>query len=117
MKNPYYYLFYRFNQFLNKKGDNELGPIFGVSVLIGWNLGVIYRKLLPITEENFDGIYKYSAILLAILIFVTNSVLFLNQKRVNRITERYGKESQISKRIGGWLIVFYVLFSLGLIFI
>lgn|SRR5690554_3961783 len=117
MKNPYYYLFYRFNQFLNKKRDNEWGPIFGISVLIGWNFGVIFRKILPITKENFDGPYKYSAILLAILIFIFNSVLFLNKERIGKITERYGNESQTSKRIGGWLVVFYILLSLGLVFI
>jgi|SRR5690554_1598569 len=117
MKNPYYYLFYRFNQFLNKNGDNEWGPIFGVSVLIGWNFIVIFMKLLPITKENFDRPYKYSAILLAILIFFINTVLFLNKNRVNKIVERHEKESRISKRIGGWIIVFYMILSLGLLFI
>lgn len=117
MKNPYYYLFYRFNQFLNKKGDHELGPMFGVSVIVALNLSVVFRKLLPISKENFDGLYKYSYIILLILIYVINSILFYDRKRVNRIMEQYRKESQTSKRIGGWLIVFYVLFSLGLIFI
>lgn len=117
MKNPYYYLFYRFNQFLNKKGDNELGPMFGVSIIVALNLSVVFRKLLPISKENFDGLYKYSYIILLILIYVINSILFYDRKRVNRIMEQYGKESQTSKKIGGRLIVFYVLFSLGLIFI
>lgn len=47
MMNPYYYLFYRFNQFVNETGDNELGPMFGVSVIVALNLSVVFRKLLP----------------------------------------------------------------------
>lgn len=117
MKNPYYYLFYRLNHFYNKKGNNELGPMFGVSFFVALNMGAVFRKLLPITKENFAGPYKYSFILLLISIYVINSILFYNRKRVNRIMEQYEKESQTSKRIGGGLIVFYVLFSLGLIFI
>jgi len=117
MKNPYYYLFYRFNQFLNKKRDNELGPVFGLSLLVAWNLVFIYSKLLPIAKENFDGFYKYLFVLLLISIYVINTLLFYNKRRVNKIIEYYEKESKESKRTRGWLIVFYILFSFGLIFV
>lgn len=113
--NPYYYLFYRFNQSLNKKEDNEWGPIYGVSVLIGWNVIFIYIKLFNITQENSDGRFKIILVIILASLFILNSVLFLNKKRVDKIMERYEKEFRTSKRIGGWLIVLYILFSLGLI--
>ncbi|PHS65756.1 MAG: hypothetical protein COB12_06705 [Flavobacterium sp.] len=113
--NPYFYFFYRLNQFFNKKDNNEWGPIFGVSVFIGWNIGIVYISILPITQENFGGFYKNNLIIILVCLFIFNSILFLNKKRVSSIMERYGKESLTSRKIGGFLIVLYVALSLGLI--
>lgn len=117
MKNPYYYLFYRLNRFYNKKGDNEWGPIYGISLFPGWNIGIAYIAILRVIKEDFDGIYKTNLIVILASLFILNSILFLNKKRVNGIMVRYEKESHTSKRIGGWLIILYVLVSLGLVFL
>ena len=115
--NLYFYLFYKFNRFLNKNRDNEWGPIGAMTFFLGLNIGMAYIMFFQITKENFDGTHK--AILITILasLFFFNSILFLNRSRVNRITERYEKESRTSKRIGGCLIVLYILLSFGLVFL
>ena len=115
MTNPYYYLFYRFNQFLNKKKDNEWGVIYAMAVLPGWNIIFIYIKLFNITQENSEGRFKIILIIILASLFIMNSILFLNKKRINRIMERYGKESQVRKKIGGVIIILYIIFSVGLI--
>ena len=113
--NPYYYLFYRFNQYLNKKKDNEWGVIYAMTVLPGWNIIIIYINTLPITQENLDGTYKTILIVIACAFFILNSVLFLNKTRVSRIMKRYQNESETSRKIGGVIIILYIIFSVGLV--
>ena len=115
MMNPYYYLFYRLSQFLNKKGNNEWGPIYALTVLVGWNIVVAYVKHFGITSENSQGTYKTVLILIAIALFITNSILFLNKQRVETIMDRYNGESTKSRKIGGFLLILYIVLSLGLI--
>jgi hypothetical protein len=113
--NPYYYLFYKLSHFLNKKGDNEWGPIFALSVLIGWNFGFIFIKIFPITEINFEGIYKGVLIALFAILFITNAILFLNKTRLKRILNHYKGESENIRKVGNVLVILYVALSLGLI--
>jgi hypothetical protein len=113
--NPYYYLFYKLSRFLDKKGNNENGPIFAISILIGWNLGIVFIKILHITQENYQSKYKYGLILMAITLFIINYVLFLNKKRVKEIVNRYKLETERSRKIGNFLVILYVVLSLGLI--
>lgn len=112
---PYYYLFYKLSRFLNKKGNNEWGPVYAISLLIGWNIGMVYIKVLPITGENFIGGYKIVLIVILVSLFITNCVLFLNKKRVKEIMNRYKGESETSRKIGNFLVILYVVLSLGLI--
>lgn len=114
--NPYYYLFYKLNKFLNKKGDNEWGPIGALTLFTGWYVSLIYVKILPVTKENFISTYKVGVIFLAILIFIINSILFLSKDRVNKIINRFDGESDISRKIGNFLTILYVALSFGLIF-
>jgi len=113
--NPYYYLFYKLTRFLNKKGNNEWGPVYALSVLIGWNIGMAFIKVLPITHENFISKYKTVLIIIFVSLFITNCILFLNKKRVKEIINRYQVESETSRKIGNFLVILYVVFSLGLI--
>lgn len=115
--NPYFYLFYRFNRFLNKKGDNEWGPIAAMTLFPGWNIGLVYITFLPVTKENFDGAYKITLIIILCSLFALNSFLFLNKKRVSRILEHYRKESLTNAKIGSLLVILYILVSLGLLFL
>ena len=111
--NPYFYLFYKLSCFLDKKGDNEHGTIFAISVLLGTNLGIIYISSFPVTPENYQSTYKYGVYIIALLIFILNYILFLNKKRVEAIMLRYKKESEINRKIGNILVVLYIALSLG----
>lgn len=113
--NPYYYLFYKLNCFLNRKGDNEWGTIGGVTLIIECNIIIPYVKLLQINEENLNGIYKTFLIILFVAIFIINAVVFSNKRRVSDIINRYMSESESSRNIGNFLVFFYVVLSLGLI--
>lgn len=111
--NPYYYLFYKLNLFLNKKGDNEWGPIGGVTLFLECNIIIPYVKLLHINEENINGIYKTILIIFFVAIFITNAVVFSNKRRVSDILNRYKSESERSRKIGSFLVILYVALSLG----
>ncbi len=113
--NPYYYLFYKLNRFLNKKGDNEWGPIGGLTLFMECNVIILYVKLLHINEENLNGIYKTILIIFFVAIFITNAVTFSNKLRVAEIKNRYKGESERSRKIGNVLVLLYVALSLGLI--
>lgn len=112
---PYYYLFYKLSRFVNNKGKNELGPITAISFLIGLNIMGIYGTILHITEKNSQGLYKIIFIAICIILYITNSILFLNKKRVMEIQERYKGESEIGRRIGSFLVILYVILSLLII--
>ena len=113
--NPYYYLFYKLSRFLNKKGNNEWGPIYGISIFFGWTIVVVYVKIFHITEEYSQGIYKTILGIVTVSLFVTNCILFLNKKRVKAIMDRYKNESDTSRKMGNFLVILYVVLSLGLI--
>jgi hypothetical protein len=113
--NPYYYLFYKLFRFLNKKNNNEWGPVYAISVLVGWNIGLAYVKVLPITRENLIGGYKTVLITILVFLFIANCFLFLNKKRVKEIVNRYKLETERNRKIGNFLVILYVVLSLGLI--
>lgn len=113
--NPYYYLFYKLNQFLNNKGKNEDGAIYALTTFIGWNIIIIYANVFPSTDENSKNFNKIIIGIIVTCLLVVNFILFLNKKRVNRIMERYQKESETSKKIGTFLVILYIVVSLGLI--
>jgi|SRR5699024_1562216 len=113
--NPYYYLFYKINRILNKKGDNEMGPIFGVTVLIGWNFALIYNKTSIVNMSIFES-HKPYIIVFVITIFIINIILFSNKKRVNRIEERYKNESKMHKITGNVVVLIYVILTSTAVF-
>lgn len=113
--NPYFYLFYKLNRFLNKKGNNIWGVIYAITSLIGWNIVFLYIKILGIKQENSQGIYKTILIGIAILLFITNWILFIDKQRVTKIMNRYKRESIRHSKIGNTLVLLYVLLSLCLI--
>jgi len=113
--NPYYYLFYKLNRFLNKKGDNEWGPIGAITLFINCNIIFPYVKLFHINEKNLNGIYKIIITIIFIVIFSTNALVFSNKRRVSDIINRYKNESESSRKIGSFLVILYVAMSLGLI--
>jgi hypothetical protein len=92
-----------------------MGPIFAISVLIGWNIVTVYIILFNISEKNSDGLHKKILILIFIFLFATNCILFLNKKRVTEIDNRYKGESETSRKVGNFLVIFYVVLSLGII--
>ena len=52
---------------------------------------------------------------LVIVIIIANSVLFLNKRRVGEIMIRYSDESVRSRRIGGFLVILYVVLTFALV--
>lgn len=92
-----------------------MGPIFAISVLIGWNIVVIFVILFSITEENSQGLNKTVLIIVFIILFATNCILFLKKKRVIEIEKRYKNESNTSRKVGNFLVILYVALSAGFI--
>ncbi len=115
--NPYYYLFYKLTRFLNKKGKNEWGVIYAVSLFPGIILSIGYAKALKLTPKMFDGFYIYPLILLLAIIFIFNSIMFLNKKRVSRIIKHYENETEAQRKLGNAIIILLVLITLALIII
>ncbi len=116
--NPYYYLFYRISRLLNKKGNNEMGPIFAISLVIVWNVTTVpYIVARRFANEDFSGVNRLVLVLIMALIWITNLVLFLNKERVKEINYRYKGESERSRRIGGFLVILYLVLSFALIFV
>ena len=114
--NIYYYLFYKLSRALNKKGKNEWGVIYALTIIVGYNIALIYINVLPVTKDNFNDGYKIGFIFIAVTLFITNSILFLNKKRVKRIKNRYKDESLKSKRTGNFFVLLYVIITLISIF-
>lgn len=113
--NPYYYLFYKLSRFLNKKGNNEWGVIYGISILIGSNIMIAYVRFFNINQEESEGVYKIILIAIGILLFVTNSVLFIRKRRVENIMKQYKNESEIKRKIGNTIVLLYVVLTIALI--
>ncbi len=115
--NIYYYLFYRVSKVLNKKGDNEWGPIGALSFFLLINIIVFYINVFQVNNENFNSGYKQGLIVIGIIIFLVNSVLFFDKKRSRNIIKRYEKESHKSIILGGWLVAIYIGLTFLSIFI
>ncbi|HLN71818.1 MAG TPA: hypothetical protein VK205_00885 [Prolixibacteraceae bacterium] len=118
--NPYYYLFYKFNHFLNKKGSNEWGSIGAITFIIGQNIVFIYVHIFNIndryiSEKDLNGIYKTILFIIAILLFVINSILFSNKQRVTEIVDSYKGESDVQRKLGNAIVILYVVLSICLI--
>lgn len=111
MMNPYYYLFYKLSELLNKKRNNEWGPIFAITVLVGWNIGIIYGNIFHINTENFKGDYKTGLIIIVIGLFITNSFLFLNKKRCQVIMKRYLSKSRKMEIVGTVSVILYIILT------
>lgn len=113
--NPYYYLFYKLSCFLNKRGNNEWGPVYAISLLIGWNIGLVYIKILPITSENWVGGYRTGLSVIMVCLFIMNCLLFLNKRRVKEIMNRFRGETEVSRKGGSFLVILYGILSLALL--
>lgn len=114
--NIYYYLFYKLSGVLNKKGKNEWGPIAAITFLISLNIGLTYINIFPITSENFVEGHKTILIIVGVFLFLLNTFLFLNKKRLRKIINRYKGESPKSKRTGSFLVILYITITLLSIF-
>lgn len=115
MINPYYYLFYKLSRFLNRKGNNEWGPIGAMTWFNGWYAVAAYSQVFPPSQAGPVINHKIVIGALIVALFVTNSILFLNRNRVEKIMSQYERESERSRRIGGFLVILYVVLSFALI--
>lgn len=113
--NPYYYLFYKLSRFLNKKGKNEIGPIYAITIIILLNFVFVYVKSFNITSENSNNLYKIILGIVIVCVFITNAILFQNKSRVKEIMNNYKGETERSRKVGNHLVILYVILSLALI--
>ena len=74
--NIYYYLFYRVSKVLNKKGNNETGPVGALSLFLFINIIVFYVNVFQGNSESFISGYNQGLIAIGIIIFLVNSVFF-----------------------------------------
>src|SRR5699024_931683 len=96
--NPYYYLFYKLNRFLNKKGNNEWGPIGGLTFLLQLNIIFIYSFTFKHFNLSLKNTYKvYIFISIFSLLFIFNFFFFLNKKRINYIIPKISFNKLILK--------------------
>jgi len=115
--NPYYYLYYKISRILNKKGNNEWGAMYALSLLIFINLIIVYINVFHVTKENFkNNGYKTGLIIIGIVLFITNYALFLYKNKYKQIIKRYEKETLRSQRIGGFIVIMYFGLTLLSIF-
>jgi hypothetical protein len=113
----YFYLFYKLTRLLNKKGNNEMGPISAITLLGTINIVVIYSKILILSGNSLLSNYKLYFILLIVILFILNCKLFLDKKKVKEIIDKYGRESYKRSTFGFILVYLYISISLGLLLI
>jgi hypothetical protein len=68
--NPYFYLFYKFSQFLNKQRDNEWGPIGAITFFTGQYLFITYGVMFNVNEWSF---FENKLVLFGILLLITKA--------------------------------------------
>lgn len=109
--NPYHYLFYRLSRVLNKKGNNEMGPIQGVSLLFTLNVTAIFIKVMGPIPDHLRMGAKVALGLLLVVLYILNFYSFGNEHKAMRIVNRYKRESDLHRRIGGVAVLLYVVIS------
>lgn len=115
--NIYYYFFYKLTRVLNKKGNNEWGPIVAITFFPLITATPIIVWLLPDETTNLKNIYGFVLFAIALAFYIVNTVLFLNKKRRREIQKRFQGESLRSKRIGNFIVLLYIIFAIACIFI
>jgi uncharacterized BrkB/YihY/UPF0761 family membrane protein len=115
--NPYYYLFYKLSQFLNKKGNNEWGPIAAITFIPLLSIAPFVIMLIPDDITDLKNVYGYALFGFAIAFFIVNTFLFLNKKRLRKIHKQFQGESLRSKRIGNFIVLIYIVLAIISIFI
>jgi len=115
--NIYYYFFYKISGVLNKKGNNEWGPIAAITFFPLVSTIPIIVMLIPDDITDLKNIYGIVLFTVASGFFIINTVLFINKKRCREIQKRFQGESLRSKRIGNIIVLLYITFAIACIFI
>jgi uncharacterized membrane protein len=113
--NPYYYLFYKLTRFLNKKGNNEWGVIYAISIITGIPVIYSYIEIMNISPKSFEDVHKYLLIIISIIIFILNATQFTNKNRVEKIVKRYQSESIVQKKLGSIAVLLYAILTIAFI--
>ena len=115
--NIYYYLFYKLTSVLDKHGKNEFGPVVAITFFVGLNFGIVYISVFPVTEENFESGHKILLLAFIIILYIFNSILFLNKNRRQNIINKYKNESRPSRILGSLIVILYIGITLISIFL
>jgi hypothetical protein len=114
--NIYYYFFYKISVILNKKGNNEWGPIAAITFFPLISTVPFIVMLMPDDITDLKNIYGFGLFTIASVFFIINTFLFLNKKRRLEIQKRFQGESLRSKRIGNIIVLLYIIFAIACIF-
>jgi hypothetical protein len=114
--NIYYYFFYKISRVLNKKENNDLGPIVAITFFPLATTIPILVYFIPDDVTNLKNIYGVGIVIFCLLFYILNSVLFLNKKRRREIQKRFQGEPLRSKRIGSIIVLLYIIFAIASIF-
>lgn len=114
--NIYYYFFYKISEVLNKKGNNEWGPIAAITFFPLISTTPIIVMFIPDDITDLKNIYGFGLFTFASAFFIINTVLFLNKKRRREIQQRFKGESLRNKRIGNFIVLLFIIFAIACIF-
>jgi hypothetical protein len=114
---PYYYLFFKLNRLFNKKENNIWGVIYAQSFLIYINVILIYISVFHVTRYNFHLGHKAIVIVLGIVIFLVNLILFLPKNRHQKLVRDFEEKSTLGKKLGNFIIILYISITIILIFL
>jgi hypothetical protein len=114
--NPYYYLFYKINFALNKKGNYVLGPIAAITSLLAINFVFLFDSIIKNVYNELEEFSFAIIITFVAIVYIINLVLFADKKRVKKINLSFQGESKKRKYFGNFLVTIYVLLTMCWIF-
>ena len=114
--NIYYYFFYKISGVLNRKGNNDLGPVVAITFFPLLTTVPVIAYFIPNNVTNLKNVYGVGIVIICILFYILNSFLFLNKKRRREIQRRFQGESLRNKMIGNIIVLLYIIFAIACIF-
>jgi len=118
--NFYKYLFYKLYSFVksvDKRKGAEWGAMNALSILVLTNVGILHNKLFSVAKGSYTSNWKIPLILIGVLIYATNYLLFVHKNGFASIEKQYKNETPTKRRIGTFIVILYLLLTLVSIFL
>ena len=109
--NPYYYLYYKIYKFTSKLGKWEVAEsaAYGMTTLIVINFITLFSKYI---DKGYIALIGF-----AISIYSINHFLFPYKKKYLKIIEKHQSESKLQSKIGGAIVILYVIATFVTLFL